>query len=103
MLEALSRAVGRIHLSPVNVAPESIDVRTERVTDTGGRIDITVDIPDGVGSFCLAFENKPYAIQDTGQVTAYLKYLSERYQRCFLLVYLPPSGEGPSGRGSPAS
>ncbi len=62
-------------------------------------MDITVDISDGDRSFCLAFENKPYAPQDAGQVTAYLRYLREQYQRRFLLVYLPPFGKGPSSRG----
>lgn len=76
-----------------------IVVRTERATNTGGRIDITVDIPDGDKSFCLAFENKPYAPQEAGQVTAYLRYLHEQYGRRFLLVYLPLSGEGPSNQG----
>ncbi|WP_428273498.1 PD-(D/E)XK nuclease family protein [Candidatus Palauibacter sp.] len=84
-----------------SVSGSPIAVRTEHPTSAGGRIDITVDIPDGDGFFCLAFENKPYAPQDAGQVTAYLRYLSEQYSRRFLLVYLPPSGEGPSDRDLP--
>lgn len=62
-----------------------------------------MNIPEDEGTFCLAFENKPYAVQEKGQVTAYLKYLRERYQRRFLLVYLPPSGEGPSCEDLPPS
>ena len=74
-----------------------IRVRRERLTTTGGRIDITVDIPDGDRSFCLAFENKPYAADIAGQMRAYLKFLAEQYGSRFLLVYLPPaSGAGPS-------
>lgn len=80
-------------LRPTLVNP--VVVRTERRTDTGRFIDITVDVPVGDRSFCLAFENKPYAPQDADQVTCYLRYLSRRYQCRFLLVYLPPSGEGP--------
>ena len=83
----------------VSTSAKPIVVRTERATDTGGRIDITVDIPEGEESFCLAFENKPYAAQDKDQATAYLKFLRKRYQQRFLLVYLPPSGEGPSREG----
>ena len=100
MLEAFPQTQGRFdRLHPTRARP--IAVRTERPTDTGGRIDITVDIPDGDRSFCLAFENKPYARQDAGQVTAYLRYLNEQYRRRFLLVYLPPSGEGLTGRDLP--
>ena len=46
-------------LRPTGTSP--IRVVTERWTTTGGRIDITVDIPSATGRFCLAFENKPYA------------------------------------------
>ena len=60
MLDALPEARGRFGaLRPTETKP--IRVVTERWTTTGGRIDITVDIPTGTGRFCLAFENKPYA------------------------------------------
>ena len=96
MLDAFSQT--RERFTRLLSSPASpIVVRRERVTGTGGRIDITVDIPDGNRSFCLAFENKPHARESAGQLTAYLKYLSEQYEERFLLVYLPPSGEGPSG------
>ena len=68
-----------------------IRVQRERLTTTGGRIDITVDIPDGDRSFCLAFENKPYAADLAGQMRAYLEYLTAQYKSHFLLVYLPPT------------
>ena len=87
----------------VSTTAKPVVVRTERTTDTGGRIDITVDIPEDENTFCLAFENKPYAAQEKDQVTAYLKYLRKRYQQHFLLVYLPPSGEGPSCEDLPPS
>ena len=93
MLDAFSQTRGRFSRLQSTLTPP----RTERATDTG-RIDITVDIPDGNRSFCLAFENKPYAPQKAGQVSAYLRYLAKRYERRFLLVYLPPSGKGPSRR-----
>lgn len=97
MLEVLPQTRARLRgLQSTSTSP--IVVRTERATDTGGRMDITVDLPEGGGSFCLAFENKPYAPQDAGQVTAYLKYLRQQYQERFLFVYLPPSGDGPSER-----
>ena len=96
MLDAFSQT--RERFARLRSTPASpIVVPRERVTSTGGRIDITVDVPDRNRFFCLAFENKPYARESAGQVTAYLKYLSEQYEQRFLLVYLPPSGEGPSG------
>ena len=54
------------------------------------RIDITVDIPTDDGMFCLAFENKPYADDQHGQCSDYLKFLDRVYSGRFLLVYLPP-------------
>ena len=54
------------------------------------RIDITVDIPTDDGTFCLAFENKPYADDQPGQCSDYLKFLDRLYSGRFLLVYLPP-------------
>ena len=97
MLEAFPETeerAQRLRSTPSN----PIVVRRERVTDTKGRIDITVDIPDGDREFCLAFENKPYAREDAGQVSAYMKYLRRQYDGRFLFVYLPPSGEGPPDR-----
>ena len=100
MLDAFPLTQGRF-ARLVSTSAKPIVVRTERTTDTGGRIDITVDIPEGESTFCLAFENKPYAAQERGQVTAYLKYLHKRYQERFLFVYLPPSGDGPSREDLP--
>lgn len=68
----------------------SIRVVTERWTTAGGRIDITVEIPSATGRFCLAFENKPFADDQPGQLVSYLEYLDEEYGKRFLLVYLPP-------------
>lgn len=93
-LEALLATLpqNRTTVSVCGATPSNpIRVQRERLTTTGGRIDITVDIPDGDRSFCLAFENKPYAADLTGQMRAYLEYLSEQYGSHFLLVYLPPT------------
>jgi len=77
-------------------AGNPIMVRREHGTASGGRIDITIEIPDGDRIFCLAFENKPYAPQSADQVTRYLRFLNSQYGQHFLLVYLPPKGRGPS-------
>ena len=96
MLDSLPRTRGRVHTRGA-IPSNPISVQRERLTTTGGRIDITVDIPDADRTFCLAFENKPYAADLPGQMKAYLKYLKAQYGSNFLLVYLPPaSGDGPS-------
>ncbi len=74
---------------PVALDSGRIRVVTER--GFGGRfIDITVDIPTDGGTFCLAFENKPYAGDQYRQCIDYLKSLKQEYGERFLLVYLPP-------------
>ena len=89
MLDALPEARGRFGVLRTT-ATRPIRVETERWTTTGGRIDITVDIPTGTSRYCLAFENKPYAHDLGGQLTRYLEYLCQNYGARFLLVYLPP-------------
>lgn len=89
MLNMLPETNGRFgKLQPTATSP--ITVVTERPLKTGGRIDITVDIPLGSNTFCLAFENKPYARDQGGQLSTYLNYLKEEYGTHFLLLYLPP-------------
>ena len=96
LLESLPQTRRRVNACGATPS-NPISVQRERLTTTGGRIDITVDIPDGDRSFCLAFENKPYAADLPGQMRAYLQYLTAQYGSRFLLVYLPPSsGDGPS-------
>ena len=96
LLDTLPRNQRRVNTRGATPS-NPISVQRERLTTTGGRIDITVDIPDGDRTFCLAFENKPYAADLPGQMKAYLKYLKAQYGSDFLLVYLPPaSGDGPS-------
>lgn len=88
MLDGLPETRGRFGgLRAESASP--IKVVTERYAN-GRFIDITVDIPTATGRFCLAFENKPYASDQHGQVKAYLEYLREQYGTRFLLVYLPP-------------
>ena len=100
MLEVFPETRGRFGLL-LETAADSIRVATERWTTTGRRIDITVDIPSAKGRFCLAFENKPYAIDQDRQVKAYLKYLDEQYLTRFLLVYLPPVHREPDEASLP--
>ncbi len=72
-----------------------ISVVRERVITGRRRLDISVEIPDGDGRFCLAIENKPYAGDQPNQVKDYLAYLEREYSKRFLLIYLSPTGEAP--------
>lgn len=100
MLETLPETSGRFgELQPTPASP--IKVVTERQITSGRRIDITVDVPFSDQRFCLAFENKPYAQDQSGQVSAYLEYLREEYGTHFLLVYLPPVHREPDEASLP--
>ena len=104
MLAALSETHGRFGtLDPTAAATGAIRVRTERRTTEGRFIDITVDIPEAEGRFCLAFENKPYAHDLDDQIRDYLEYLGapDRYGGRFLLVYLPPVHRQPAEASLP--
>lgn len=104
MLDALPETRGRFGtLDPTAAATGAIRVRTERRTTEGRFIDITVDIPEAGGRFCLAFENKPYAHDLDDQLKDYLEYLAEpdRYGERFLLVYLPPVHRQPAEASLP--
>lgn len=100
MLEAFPETRGEFGRLRVTAA-NSIRVAKERLTTTGRRIDITVDIRSATGRFCLAFENKPYASDQDRQVKAYLEYLREQYGKHFLLVYLPPVPREPGEASLP--
>ena len=70
-------------------------VHCEEQTTGERRIDVVVRITGPGGeTHCLAFENKPYALDQESQVKDYLEHL-KRSDR-FLLIYLSPRGEGPS-------
>ena len=71
-------------------------MRERRITDAQ-RIDILVHIVGADGEpHCLAIENKPYAGDQENQVKDYLEYLGQEYYKRFLLIYISPTGEGPS-------
>ena len=72
-----------------------ISVDREKRMD-GRSIDVVVEIKDPDGATCLAFENKPYDLDQEDQVRDYLGSLQKLYPGGFLLIYLPPKGEGPS-------
>lgn len=73
-----------------------ITVVVERRIAADRRIDISVQIGEGDKRYCLAIENKPYAGDQVSQVRDYLKFLEKEYRGRFLLIYLSPTGEGPS-------
>lgn len=73
-----------------------ITVVTERVITNSRRLDISVEIPGSNGAYCLAIENKPYADDERNQVMDYLTFLQKEYSDRFLLIYLSPTGQGPS-------
>ena len=79
-----------------------VDTRRERPIDSGGRLDISIEMSaDGREPLCIAIENKPYAADGAGQVDAYLKFLRLHYPGRFLLIYLSPHGGLPSAESLP--
>lgn len=83
--------------------PDLVEVRCERSIDGGGRLDVSIEISSGdARPLCIAIENKPFAADGEGQVDAYLKFLSCRYPKRFLLIYLSPHGGPPSAESLPA-
>ena len=102
------------NLEGLNKAPDWPDldrsrlnskVILEQIITDQRRIDVLVEIedPNRIGkAHCLAIENKPYAHDQENQVKDYLEYLEEEYEERFLLIYLSPTGEGPSEGSVPA-
>ena len=78
-----------------------ICVAVEKVIPSNRRIDVYVKIGTGETAQCLAIENKPYAGDQENQVKDYLDYLSRRFKKRFVLIYLSPKGEGPSNWSIP--
>lgn len=87
------------------VCRHSVRVLVERTIPPGRRrLDISVEFEGTDGRLrCLAIENKPYAGDQHKQVHAYLDFLEEKYGRKLqgaptdhLLIYLSPTGEGPT-------
>ena len=100
MLEAMLKLLPETrHLadSLLTSADNPVRVATERPTPSGRRIDVSVEIPTRTGRFCLAFENKPYAGDQPGQIECYLRFLEgQGYENGFLFVYVPPRDQDPS-------
>lgn len=94
LLDELTEIGQRPHLD-ANFA-KRIRVLTERVITNRRRLDISVEIPGIDDVYCLAIENKPYADDRRNQVKDYLTFLDQEYSDRFLLIYLSPTGQGPS-------
>ena len=76
-----------------------VSAATEHRIPSGRKIDVVARVVvTGERPWCLAIENKPYAVDQENQVRDYLEYLEEEFDERFLLLYLPPTGEGPSER-----
>ena len=95
MLESLPATRGLIQTIRTDVS-NLVKVVTERQTPQGRRIDVSVEIPTDNGVFCLAIENKPYAEDQDRQIADYLRFLSQRFEERFLLLYIPPDEREPS-------
>ena len=99
-LEAMLELLEVREVAPAGSDSGRVRVVTER--GTGGRfIDITVDVPANGRTFCLAFENKPYAGDQQRQCIDYLEFLKREYGEHFLLVYLPPRHRMPEESSLP--
>ncbi len=73
-------------------AHDAVEVEVEKAIKDNRRLDIFVRI----GGRCLAIENKPYAGDQPRQVGDYLEWLRDSGFEKYALIYLSPSGEGPS-------
>ena len=105
-LECLNQSGGApLSTQDWSVAEETatVAVTTERAITDLRRIDVSVEIRMDTATYCLAFENKPYAHDQPNQVTDYLAFLEETYGQRFLLIYLSPTGEAPSEDSAPAT
>ena len=79
-----------------------VKVVRERMIDSGGRLDISVEFRlQERESAYIAIENKPYAADGEAQIADYLAFLRRRYGRRFLLIYLSPHGGRPSNESLP--
>jgi len=68
------------------------NIRCERPTDEGRRLDIWIEFSD----FTVAIENKIWAYDQEEQLADYADYLSRISKNNFLLLYLNPYGIHPS-------
>ena len=85
--------------SGIKIDESSLSVCTEFNTTGNRRIDIAVRFKDTQGTpHCIAIENKPYADDQDNQIRDYLHFLNEKYEGRFILIYSPPSSQGPSSK-----
>ena len=93
----LERLQERFPSSTLMLDAHRISVTTERTIPSVRRIDVVVEFVGADGrTGCLAIENKPFAGDQANQVRDYLEFLEKEYHEWFLLLYLSPTGEGPS-------
>lgn len=94
-IESLEGLNGKPHWPDLDETP--ISVTCEQTIRDERRMDVVVEFrgPDEK-SYCLAIENKPYAGDLEEQLKDYLEHLEREYGERFLLIYLSPTGEGPS-------
>lgn len=87
----------------VNSNPENIRVFREKSTDNiqnnQRRMDIVIDCGAGYG---LMIENKPWAIDQFGQMSNYYDDMKRRFRKSVILVYLSGNGISPSEDSLPA-
>lgn len=79
----------------------SISVEAEKEIAEQRRIDVFVQVVGRKSVHVMGIENKPYADDQNRQVFDYLHYLRDRFIDHFLLIYLSPQGEGPTGQSIP--
>ena len=91
-LERFLARIGADRIPGVRIRPldpTEVDVRCERPTDDGGRLDISIELGTGQREpLCIAVENKPYAADGTRQVESYLNFLRSQYPGRFMLIYI---------------
>jgi len=79
---------------PCSIFRENV---TSRIESHLRRIDILVDF----GEFGIAIENKPWASDQTDQISDYVVHLERRFAGKFVIVYLTRNGAKPTSLGSP--
>ena len=91
-LKLMLDGLGLKAISHTLEARGAVKVEVEKAIKDNRRLDICIHI----GGHCLAIENKPYAGDQPRQVRDYLAWLRDGGFEKYALIYLSPSGEGPS-------
>jgi hypothetical protein len=77
--------------------PKQIKITREKSTDyiqnNQRRMDIVIDFGEGYG---LMIENKPWTVDQVGQLTDYYTDMKRRFSKAVILVYLSGNGKHPS-------